>query len=115
MISSSSVVTDAKSLFDHLGRTGGVPTERQTLLDLLVAREMMEADIARIRWVPPAHQLADPLTKSMDSASLRNWLATCRWGLRQGETQQEEDRRKAGLRKGQRERRKNRMKAGRKS
>lgn len=33
-----SVITDAKSLFDHLVTTGQIPTERQTLLDLLVCK-----------------------------------------------------------------------------
>ena len=31
------MVTDAKSLFDHLRTTGSIPKERQTLIDLLVA------------------------------------------------------------------------------
>ena len=36
------IVTDAKSLFDHLGKSGSIPTERQTLIDLLVARDLQE-------------------------------------------------------------------------
>ena len=32
------LVTDAKSLYDHLHKTGSVPSERQTLIDLLIAK-----------------------------------------------------------------------------
>ena len=36
------VVTDAKSMYDHLSKSGSIPTERQTLIDLLVARDLHE-------------------------------------------------------------------------
>ena len=37
------VVTDAKSLYDHLSTTGQLPTERQTMLDLMVSRHHLES------------------------------------------------------------------------
>ena len=41
------LVTDAKSLFDHLGKSGGIPQERQVLLDLLAVRNAIEAGEVR--------------------------------------------------------------------
>ena len=57
-------MTDARSLYDHLGKTGSVPKERQTLIDLLVARGLVEAGTVFLRWVPTAHMLVDILTKA---------------------------------------------------
>jgi hypothetical protein len=59
------MVTDARSLYDHLCTTGSMPSERQTLIDLLIARDLTEAKAMEIRWVPTTHMLADALTKSM--------------------------------------------------
>ena len=58
-------VTDAKSLFDHLGKTGGVPKEKRTLIDLLTARDLVEQKAALLRWTPNRHMLADMLTKQV--------------------------------------------------
>ena len=55
------LVTDAKSLYDHLRKTGGIPSERQTLIDLLIAKDLQEAAAVVIRWVPTSHQLAERL------------------------------------------------------
>ena len=63
------MVTDARSVFDHLKKTGSIPTERQVMLDLLAAKEMVEEGEVKIRWVPTQHMLADPLTKVMDSGA----------------------------------------------
>ena len=49
------LVTDAKSLFDHLNKTGSIPRERQTLLDLLAARELVEGSIVKVKWVSTLH------------------------------------------------------------
>ena len=59
------VVTDAKSLYDHLSSTGSVPKERQTLIDLLVARDLAESGAVQLRWAPTTHMTADMLTKLM--------------------------------------------------
>ncbi len=34
------LITDAKSLYDHLNTTGKIPKERQTIIDLLVAKKL---------------------------------------------------------------------------
>ena len=69
------LVTDAKSLFDHLGSTGQVPTERQTMLNLMVARDHLESRAYELYWVPTFRQFGDGLTKR-----LRNllWEAFCK-------------------------------------
>ena len=59
------IVTDAKSMFDHLGKSGSVPVERQTLIDLLVARDLHENGAVSLRWLPNTHMLADILTKAV--------------------------------------------------
>jgi hypothetical protein len=59
------LVTDAKSLYDHLHKTGSVPSERQTLIDLLIAKDLQEAAAIIVKWVPTTYQLADVLTKAM--------------------------------------------------
>ena len=56
---------DAKSLYDHLQTTGQIPTERQTMLDLMVARDMLEQNLFLLKWVPTHRQHADGLTKAM--------------------------------------------------
>ena len=59
------LVTDAKSMYDHLGKTGSVPVERQTLIDLLVARDLNESGAIELKWMPNKHMLADVLTKAV--------------------------------------------------
>ena len=58
------VVTDAKSLFDHLGKSGPLPTERQTLIDLLVARDRQENGAVRFHWLPNTRTIANVLNKA---------------------------------------------------
>ena len=57
-------MTDAKSMYDHLSKSGSVPCERQTLIDLLVARDLHEQGAIRLHWLPNKHMLADVLTKA---------------------------------------------------
>ena len=61
------LVTDSKNLYDHLTKTGSIPTERQTLIDLLVARDLSESETVRIMWLPNKHMVADRLTKAVVS------------------------------------------------
>lgn len=101
------VVTDAKSLYDHLTTTGSVPKERQTLIDLLVARELLEGGPLEIRWVPTTHMLADFLTKFMAVPEFASLLFEKQLTYLKPTPADEkkEDHRKA-LRQGQRQRRK---------
>ena len=59
------LVTDAKSLYGHLGKTGRIPRERHTLIDLLTARGLVENRAVMLKWMPTTHMLADVLTKQM--------------------------------------------------
>jgi len=43
------LITDARSLIDNLGKTGPVPKEKQTLIDLLVASDLREESAAKLR------------------------------------------------------------------
>ncbi len=103
------VVTDARSLFDHLSTTGSVPKERQTLIDLLVARDLIEEKALLLRWVPTTHQLGDLFTKLVQpSTIMKKLLTTQRYSLVPTvDEETEEDRRKV-LRQDQRKRRKER-------
>ena len=55
-------MTGAKSLYDNLQKDGSLPAERQTLLDVLVAKDLIEQKCISIRWSPNAHQFAGFLT-----------------------------------------------------
>ena len=105
------MVTDARSLYDHLSTTGSMPTERQTLIDLLIARDLTEAKAMQIRWVPTTHMLADSLTKTMAASPImQRFLHKGEYSLvPTPEEELIEEHRKA-LRQGQRQRRKQKMK-----
>ena len=101
------LVTDAKSLYDHLNTTGKIPKERQTMIDLLVARDLIEANAVRLCWVPTKHMLADILTKMMaPGAVFRMFRDKQLYSLIRNDEEQEEELRLLGLRQGQRQRRK---------
>ena len=59
------LVTDAKSLYDHLNTTGRIPKERQNMIDLLLAWDLIEANAVKLMWVHARRTLADILTKMM--------------------------------------------------
>jgi hypothetical protein len=105
------LVTDAKSLYDHLHKTGSVPSERQTLIDLLIAKDLQEAAAIELRWVPTSYQLADVLTKAMAAPSvMQRFLKQGVCTLVQDEADAAAESRRAELRHGQRQRRKERSK-----
>ena len=68
------MTTAAGSLYDHLHKTGSVPEERQVLIDLLTARDMVEEGIVDLRWCPTTHMLADLLTKTMEITAVQQRL-----------------------------------------
>ena len=104
------MVTDAKSLYDHLRTTGSVPAERQTLIDLLIARDLSEHGAVEIRWVPTAHQLADILTKMMKPPpTLEVFLRSQLYSLVQSKEESKKEEHLKSLRQGQRKRRKARL------
>ena len=104
------IVTDAKSLFDHLGATGQIPAERQTMLELLVAKDLLEQQIYRLFWVPTHRQHADGLTKGMRNVLWEEYLRKKTISLKETPEEREIEEHRKQLRKGQRERRKVRSK-----
>ena len=106
------LVTDAKSLYDHLNTTGKIPKERRTMIVFLVARDLIEAGTVRLCWVPTKHMLADILTKVMKPAdAFVKFRSKQLFSLVRSKDEQDEEQHRLGLRQGQRQRRKARGKA----
>ncbi|CAE7449079.1 TY1B-PR1 [Symbiodinium sp. CCMP2592] len=107
------LVTDAKSLYDHAQGTS-LAAERQTALDILAVRQLIQEGTVGLHWVPTWRQFADGLTKAMADLLFDGFRKARVISLRESETDRVEEERRAGIRRGQRERRKARMKdAGR--
>jgi hypothetical protein len=103
------LVTDSKSLYDHLITTGSVPTERQTLIDLLVARDLHESDAVIMKWLPNRHMVADVLTKALTPNEVYDdLLRSNRYSLVPTENQVKDEAHRQELRRGQRQRAKER-------
>eukprot|EP00971_Amphidinium_carterae_P290680 5772290-Amphidinium_carterae.1 len=99
------LVTDGKSLYDHLNSSAANPSEKQVMLDLIFVREEVERGLVSVQWVPGSHQVADCLTKWMKpTAVICELHRTGMYSLTQGIEEAEEEARKALLRKGQRQR-----------
>ena len=68
-------LSDCKSLTEHLHRTGvpRVPTDRRLAIDLAALRQELRAERRHgrypVAWIPTSTQLADPLTKPMQTTS----------------------------------------------
>ena len=63
------MLTDCRSLYDHLSREGipRLPREKRLALDLACIRQALrdELQLLRLAWLPTEAQLADILTKPM--------------------------------------------------
>ena len=105
------VVTDAKALFDHLEKTGHMTSERQTMLDILAAKQLVESASMMVAWVPTFRQFADALTKDMVDELFKKYKCDGLLCLRETADDARLEAHRASLRKAQRERRKLRMKA----
>ena len=71
------VVTDCKSLYDHLVSPSS-PTsveDRRTSIDIVIIRDSLKSMAAQIRWVPTDRMLADSLTK--DAGDPIDLLRSC--------------------------------------
>ena len=100
------LVTDAKSLYDHLSKTGSVPKEKQTLIDLLVARDLTESKAVTVAWVPTKHMLVDTLTKIMSTTLVfERLMREGLYSLTQTAAEQKVEEHRKLLRQGQRQRR----------
>ena len=105
------LITDAKSLYDHLNTTGKIPKERQTMIDLLVARDLIESGALKLCWVPTMHMLADVLTKMMRPTEIYvKFRDEQRFSLVRTSVDQDKEQWRLQLRQGQRQRRKTRDK-----
>ena len=70
------LVTDCKSLFDHL-KSPSAPSldDRRTSIDIIIIRESIRRMSASIRWLPTDRMLADSMTK--ESADALDLLRAC--------------------------------------
>ena len=103
------LTTDAKSLYDHMQTTGQILKERQTLLDLLVCKDLVEGKIVHMKWVLTYKQHADFLTKRMQAHLWEEYSRVGTISLRETASEAVEEERRRGLRRAQRDRRKLRM------
>ena len=103
------LVTDARSLFDHIHTTGHIPSERQTMLDLLVAKSLVEQKAFEVFWVPTFKQFADMLTKRMRCTLWEQFCQESTVSLKETEAERKYEEHRQRLRKEQRQRRKKRF------
>ncbi|CAK9031574.1 unnamed protein product, partial [Durusdinium trenchii] len=54
-----------KEQFDHVLKTGHLTAERQTMLDILAAKQLIEQAHMMVAWVPTWRQFADGWTEDM--------------------------------------------------
>lgn len=52
------LVTDAKTLYDNMQKGGSLQAERQTLLDVLAAKDLVEQKWISVGWLSNSHQFA---------------------------------------------------------
>ena len=104
------IVTDAKSLYDHLSTTGQLPSERQTMLDLMASRHHIESGAIELYWVPTYRQFGDTLTKRMTCQLWRAFFKKPYISLRETAEERALEAHRRKLRQGQRQRRKAKMK-----
>ena len=83
--------------------------ERQTALDILAAKQLVEAGVVRISWVPTFRQFADGLTKDMPDELLTKFKKQGLLRLKETPEDAVYEAHRSSLRKAQRERRKARM------
>ena len=85
-------------------------TERQTALDILAVKTMIQENLVKLFWTPTFKLLADPLTKEMDDILLRKFKKGGKVCLVQSKEDEQIEVQRAQIRRGQRERRNMRMK-----
>ena len=106
------LVTDAQSLHDNLQKDGSLPAERQTLLDVLVAKDLVEQKCISIRWLPNTHQFADFLPKQEVVTPILQTFRRCgTLSLVPTRAQEAEEAHRLVMRRGQRLRAKERKEA----
>ena len=77
------VVTDCKSLYDHLfSQSSPTLDDRRTAIDIVILRDSIGRLGASLRWIPTDRMLADSLTK--ESVEAFDLLRAC---IRSGQYQ----------------------------
>ena len=72
----SAILTDCKSLYDHLvSKSSPTLDDKRTALDVVIIRESLAKMKASLRWIPTDRMLADALTK--ESAEAMDLLRAC--------------------------------------
>lgn len=105
-------VTDAKILYDNLQKGGLMPAERQTLIDVLVVKDLVEQRCIDIRLLPNSHQFAGFLTKAtLALANLQIFLRHGMLSLVPTEAPVKDEAHRLALRRGQRQQAKGRKEA----
>ncbi|OLQ12139.1 Transposon Ty1-DR1 Gag-Pol polyprotein [Symbiodinium microadriaticum] len=107
------LVTDARSLYDHVHGSNQLAAERQTSLDILGIRQMVQEGMVSLHWVPTWRQYGDCLTKPMEDLLYVRFKNDGCLNVKQSPADAKEEERRFFLRKAQRERRKLRMHATR--
>ena len=108
------LVTDARSLYDHVTGSSLLATERQVSLDILEVRQLVQSETLELHWVPTWRQYGDALTKIMKDELYPKFRKDGKINVTQTAEDEKEEQYRAGLRRAQRERRKDRLKAQRK-
>ena len=103
------LVTHEKSLFDYVHGSSMMSTERQTSLDVLGVRQMMQQKLVHLHWVPTWRQYADGLTKEMIDELYCKFRREGSINVVQTPQDEQEELLRAGVRRAPRERRKARM------
>lgn len=78
------VITDCKSLYDHLlSQSSPTLDDRRTAIDIVILRDSISRMKASLRWIPTDRMLADALTKESPEAFdlLRACLRTTRYQI----------------------------------
>ena len=105
------LVTDARSLYDHVKGSSLLATEGQVSLDILEVRQLVQESTLDLHWVPTWRQFGDSLTKSMKDELYPAFRKRGYINVVQTPEDEIEEARRSAIRKAQRERRKARMKS----
>ena len=57
-------MTDAQSPFDHVQSKRSLHKARQTMIDLLVVKDLVENSVVQMMWVLATHMLSDVIIVS---------------------------------------------------
>ena len=109
LCSKGHLATDAKSLYDHVHGSSLLASKREVSLDILAVRQLAQAQLLGLSWVPTWKQHADTLTKEMQDELFQSFRRTNLLCVKQTASDVVEEERCSGIRRAQRERRKMRM------